>query len=207
MSFVEREKEIEARRQFVKSVVVGAAGIVVAGSLAACSTGETPSGAGKNEPMSDAGKVETKSRAMTKEQYLEYVDHFNNKRYDAVTSYFTPDITVEYYDNATGPQTPARTLNGPQGFIDNYKQLHETVKEVLELGDFLSTETRLFVELYTEFHTFKDTPATPGRPGRKKGDISVMTNWVMYDMQDGKMKRIRIAHWRNHDPKLAKYKG
>ena len=32
---------------------------------------------------------------MNRKQYLEYVEHFNNKRYDAVTSYFTPDITVE----------------------------------------------------------------------------------------------------------------
>ena len=27
---------------------------------------------------------------MKREQFLEYIDHFNNKRYDAVTSYFAP---------------------------------------------------------------------------------------------------------------------
>ena len=32
---------------------------------------------------------------MNREQYLEYVDHFNNRRYNAVTSYFAPDITVD----------------------------------------------------------------------------------------------------------------
>jgi hypothetical protein len=61
---------------------------------------------------------------MNREQFLEYVDHFNNKRYDAVTSYFTPDITVEY-----SSVWADRTLHGPQEFIDSYKSLHETVRE------------------------------------------------------------------------------
>ena len=65
----------------------------------------------------------------------------------------------------------------------------------------------LFAELYTEFHCFKDYPTTSFNP-LKKGDISIMTNWVVYNMTpDDKMKRIRIAHFRMHDPKTAKFKG
>jgi len=142
---------------------------------------------------------------MNREQYLEYVDHFNNKRYDKVTGYFAPDITVEYFDNAYGPQFPARTLHGPEEFAANYKALHEHTREVLELGDFMAEGDLVFVELYTEFHTFKNAPAS----GQlwKKGDITIMTNWVMYNLdENGKMKRIRIAHFRNSDPKTAKYK-
>lgn len=141
---------------------------------------------------------------MNREQYLEYVDHFNNKRYDAVTSYFAKDITVEYFDNAYGSQVPARTLHGPEEFAASYKALHEHTREVLELGDFMVDGNLLFAELYTEFHTFKDAPESAGQP-RKKGDVSIMTNWVVYDMEGDKMKRIRIAHFRNHDPKTAKY--
>ena len=63
----------------------------------------------------------------------------------------------------------------------------------------------LFAELYTEFHVIKDSPATPVGVGRNKGDVSIMTNWVLYDLEGGKMKRIRIAHFRNHDPKTAKF--
>jgi len=153
-------------------------------------------------PMSTA---KPKSRAMTREEYLEYVACFNRKDFEAVASYFTPDITVEYYDNATGPKVPARTLYGPKEFIENYKALTSTVKEVLELRDYLSTEDRVFAELYTEFHPFKDTPTSEGRQAWKKGEPVLSTNWVMYDMVDGKMKRIRIAHWRLHEPKTAKY--
>jgi len=63
----------------------------------------------------------------------------------------------------------------------------------------------VFVELYTEFHTFKDVPASGQQ--WKKGDITIMTNWVMYNLdENGKMKRIRIAHFRNSDPETARYK-
>lgn len=143
---------------------------------------------------------------MNREQYLEYIDHFNNKRYDSVTSYFAPDITVEYFDNASGQQFPARTLHGAEEFAKNYKSLHAHTREILELGDFMSQGELVFAELYTEFHTFKNSPESSDRP-RKKGDISIMTNWVMYNLdENGKMKRIRIAHFRNHDPETAKYK-
>jgi len=142
---------------------------------------------------------------MNRKQYLEYIDHFNNKRYDALKSYFTPDITVEYFDNAFSTQYPARTLHGPEEFAANYKSLHEHTREVLELGDFMSEGDLLFVELYTEFHTFKDAPASASQRW-KKGDVNIMTNWVMYNLdENGKMKRIRIAHFRNHDPKTAKF--
>jgi hypothetical protein len=139
---------------------------------------------------------------MNREQFLEYIDHFNNKRYDAVTSYFAPDVTVEYFTIPVDPTT-ARTLHGRQAFIDSYKTLHECVREALELGEFIATEDRLFVELYTEFHCFKDYPTFMGG-GLKKGEVSIMTNWVLYNLEDGKMKRIRIAHFRMHDPKTAR---
>lgn len=140
---------------------------------------------------------------MNRDQYLEYIDHFNNKRYDAVTSYFAPDVTVEYFTNPGDLSTPARTLHGRQEFIDSYKALHEHVREALELGDFMVNDNLLFAELYTEFHCFKDFPNFLGRT-LKKGDVAVMTNWVLYNLEGGKMKRIRIAHFRMHDPKLAK---
>ena len=144
---------------------------------------------------------------MKKEDFLKYVDHFNNKRYDDIVSYFAPDITVEYYDNALDPTSPARTLHGPQAFIENYKKLHENVVEVLEVRDYISDDKYLFVELWTEFHAFNDMEASPARPALKKGETMMMTNFILYNLEGGKMKRIRIAHWRNHPSEEAKYKG
>jgi hypothetical protein len=142
---------------------------------------------------------------LNRKKFLEYIGHFNKKEYDKVTGYFAPDVTVEYFDNAYGPYAPAHTVHGPKEFIDNYRSLHEHTKEALELGMFMAEGKQMFVELYTEFITFKDPPA--GASQWKKGDITIMTNWVVYDFDDkGKMKRIRIAHFRNSDPKTAKYK-
>lgn len=196
MVIAEKEMEGSSRRSFVREAAAGIAGMAVLGSLS-CSQG--------NAPTSEALKAELKNRPMTREQYLEYVACFNRKDFEAVAGYFTPDITVEYYDNATGPRVPARTLRGPQEFIANYKALSSMVKEVLELRDYLSTEDRVFAELYTEFHPFKDSVPSEGRQQWKKGEPVISTNWVMYDMVDGKMNRIRIAHWRLHDPETAKF--
>jgi hypothetical protein len=141
---------------------------------------------------------------MNKEQYLEYIDHFNNKRYDALASYFSPDLTVEFFSDWGLPGTPAATMQGRQGFIDAYRELHQHVREVLELGVFLTKGNEMFADLYVEFHCFKDHPSVLGRP-MKKGEVKIMTNWVLYDLENDKINRIRIAHYRMHDPKLAKY--
>jgi hypothetical protein len=142
---------------------------------------------------------------MNKKQFLKYIDHFNNKKYDAVMGYYVQDVTFEFYDNATYSGPPARTLHGLQEFIDSYKSLHKYVREVLELRDFLSKGNMMAAELYTEFHCYKDAPALYGSPARKKGEVRVMTNWVIYNLEAGKIKHIRIAHFRMHDPKLAKF--
>jgi len=140
---------------------------------------------------------------MNREEFLTYVDHFNHKRYSALTGYFAPDVTVEYYDDATYTGAPARTLHGPQEFINHYKALHEHTREGLELGAFISSGDLMLVELYTEFHTFRDPPANSGRTW-KAGDVTIMTNFVLYNFEGEKMKRIRIAHFRMHDPKTAR---
>ena len=101
-------------------------------------------------------------------------------------------------------QQPSRTLHGPKEFEASYRALHEYVREVLELRDFMVEGNLLFAELYTEFHCFKDNP-TPRLLVLKKGEVSIMPNWVVYNMtNDDKMNRIRIAHFRMHDPKTAK---
>ena len=137
---------------------------------------------------------------MTRQEFLEYVDHFNNKRYDAVTSYFMPDCTVEYFSNMSNPRgSEPKTLHGPAEFIKSYSNLHDHVKELMELGFFIQQGNQLVVELYTEFHCFNDFVMNSGPI--KKGDVVIMTNWVVYDFEGDKFKRIRIAHFRMHDKK------
>jgi len=142
---------------------------------------------------------------MNRAQFEEYVGHFNNKRYDALVGYFSPDVTVEFFTPFSDPKVPAKTLHGAQEFVANYKRLHESMIEVLELRDFLAAGNLMAVELYTEFHCLKDYRELISGPV-KEGDAVIMTNWVIYNMDaNDKMKRIRIAHFRMHDPKEAKF--
>ena len=139
---------------------------------------------------------------MNRQQFMEYTQHFNAKRFDKVASYFCPDVTLEYPDNFQGAQIPGvtgKTLHGPQEFIANYQALTVNVREVLNVGAFLSRGKQFCVELITEFHVTR-TPAD-GHNGWKKGDVIVLNQIVLYDLDDaGKFKRIRIFHFRHLDP-------
>jgi hypothetical protein len=140
---------------------------------------------------------------MNREQFLEYVDHFNNHRWDKVTSYFRPDVVLEYPDSFGNPGSSARSLHGPQEFIDNYQALTANVREVLNLGAFMSEGNQFFVELITEFHVFRDPPEGGTALG-KKGDVIVMNQCVLYDTDEqGKFRHIRIFHHRYLDPAVA----
>jgi hypothetical protein len=144
---------------------------------------------------------------MNRKQFMKYVGHFNHHRWDKVTSYFTPDVTLEYPDNFMGSQIPGvtgNTLHGPKEFIANYKAITANVREVLNVGAFISRGRQFCVELITEFHVFQTPPS--GAPGArwKKGDIHVLNQIVLYDLDEkGKFKRIRIFHHRHLDPKTA----
>ena len=145
---------------------------------------------------------------MNRQQFLEYTDHFNNHRWDKVVSYFCPDVTIEYPDSFMGMQThgvTGNTLHGPKEFIANYKAIAANVREVLNVGVFISRGRHFCVEFITEFHVFQTPPG--GSPGNqlKKGDVIIMNQNVLYDLDEkGKFKRIRIFHHRYIDPSKAK---
>ena len=140
---------------------------------------------------------------MNREQFLEYVDHFNNRRWDKVTSYFRPDVVLEYPDSFGNRGSTARSLHGPQEFIANYQAITANVREVLNLGAFMAEGNQFFVELITEFHVFRDPPEGASAMG-KKGDVIVMNQCVLYDTDEqGKFQRIRIFHHRYLDPAVA----
>ncbi len=142
---------------------------------------------------------------MTREEFLEYMDHFNNHRWDKVTSYFGEDFTLEYPDSFGHPGSPANTLHSPQEFIANYQAIASTTREVLNLGAFMELGNQFFVEFVTEFHVFADAPEGVHSLG-KKGDVIVMNQCVLYDVDEkGKFKRIRIFHHRYLDASYAKH--
>jgi hypothetical protein len=84
---------------------------------------------------------------MNREQFLEYAEHFNNRRFDKVASYFCPDATLRYPDNFMGAQPPGfagKTLVGPMEFIANYEALTSNIREVLNVGAFFSDDRQFW---------------------------------------------------------------
>jgi hypothetical protein len=187
----------KSRRKFVKNATVGVAGAAVMGS---------PSCSESAALTRDRPQTESSGRAMTREQFLKYIDYFNRKDFESVASYFNPDVTVEYPDNFMGPQTTtARTLRGPKEFIKNYQALTAKTREVLNLGVFLSQGNHFCVELITEFTPLKTPAAGAAGTQSKEGETRILNQCVIYDLDEkGKFKRIRIFHHRHLDPETAK---
>ncbi|MGD0956509.1 MAG: nuclear transport factor 2 family protein [Candidatus Acidiferrales bacterium] len=139
---------------------------------------------------------------MDEQSFLKYIDHFNNKRYEEVMKYYDPDVSIEYPTMLVNPSAPPVTRKGRAGFLEQYQVLHQHCREALEVGALLMDGNMIAAEMYTEFHFFKDYPNFSGR-AMKAGDVYITTNWCIYTVENDKFKRIRVAHFRLHDPKTA----
>ena len=140
---------------------------------------------------------------MTREEFEIYVDHFNNKRFDDVLSYFADDVEVQYFSPLKKGAYEQRIFYGKDAFRERYEILHKTLREVMKLGKFVCDGDNIFVELWTEFHAFEDSPNfSVGH--LKVGDVAIANNFVLYWLnEEGKFKKIRIAHHRIHDASEA----
>jgi len=138
-----------------------------------------------------------------KQKLLQYIDHFNNKRYDEVMAFYDPDVVIEYPTMLAAPNDPPVTRRGREGFLEQYVELHKHCREALEVLTVIQEGDMIAAEMYTEFHFFKDYPNFSGRT-MKAGDVYITTNWCIYTVENEKFKRIRVAHWRKQDPKTAR---
>lgn len=124
---------------------------------------------------------------MTRDDYLRYIDHFNNKRYDQIAPYYADDIEVNL---------STITLKGPQGIVAFYTDFHTYVREFVDVKYLVMDAGGVATELYTEFDCFRDYP-NPALPF-KKGDVRRVLNFVHYDLENGKFKRIRVARYHQY---------
>ena len=84
------------------------------------------------------------------------------------------------------------------------RSYNPNVKEVLNLGVFISRGRHICVELITEFEALGDYSGASSTQW-KKGNVRIMNQCVLYDLDEkGKFKRIRIFHHRHLDPKTVK---
>jgi hypothetical protein len=125
--------------------------------------------------------------AMTKADFLRYLDAFNNKRYDDLVPFYAPDVEVNL---------PGLTLRGPQEIVGFYKDFHTYVREFVEARYLVVDASGVAVEMYTEFECFRDYPNE--KLPFKKGEVRRLLNFVHYDLENGRFKRIRVARYQQY---------
>lgn len=124
---------------------------------------------------------------MTKEEFRRYLDHFNNKRYENLAPYYADDVDLGL---------PAFSLKGQQQIVAFYKDFHLYVREFVEARYLVIDESGIAVEMYSEFECMRDCPNE--KLPFKKGELRRLLNFVHYDLEDDKFKRIRVARYQQY---------
>ena len=123
---------------------------------------------------------------MTRDDVLTYIDHFNNRRYEAFAAYYHPEVEVDY---------GYTIVRGPQGIIDFYKDFHQYFRETLEVRDLLIDGDKICAEYPSTFECIKDNDRLAAGP-MKVGDVVVSTNFIIYHLEDDKFRSIRIGRYK-----------
>jgi hypothetical protein len=120
------------------------------------------------------------------DHFLSYIAAFNAQDYDRMVTWYAHDVVLEL---------PRHSPRGPAEIKAHYVDLHRSLRELLRV-DWLSIgEDRLSFECYTEFHALADRPQFSLGPLRA-GQVLRCTNFVHYDVRDGKFAAIRVARYK-----------
>ena len=134
---------------------------------------------------------------MTRDEFLVYLGHLNNKEHDKINDYITDDIVLEFFDKPTMDKQTRKVLHGRDEYIAHFKALHSKVREVMDLGFFVYNGENLVVEIYVEFHALEDVDLQSVE--LKKGQVFCATHFLCYSFApDGRFNRVRIAHHMVH---------
>jgi ketosteroid isomerase-like protein len=131
--------------------------------------------------------VDNVQRAMTLEEFSAYMDAFNRGEYDKFSSYYDPEVVLTIAGRTE--------LRGPQAICDFYAQVKSQTRRTIQIRNFVSSPGRIAVELESEFLALQDLPDFTAGP-MKKGDRLAVHTLVLYELQDGRFRRIRSASLR-----------
>jgi len=113
-----------------------------------------------------------------------YIGHFNAKRYEQQIAYYAPDIIYN---------VGSLTLTSPRQVADFYADFHQYVKERVEIKRAAIDADTVAVAVHGIFEPFKDYV----RNGLtfKSGTITDIVSFVFYQLQDGRIHRIRMTRY------------
>jgi hypothetical protein len=128
--------------------------------------------------------------AMTAEQFSSYIDAFNRDDVATYGDYYAPDVVLVLAGKTE--------LRGRQAIFDFYKSVKSQTHRTIRINKFVATPEHIAVELESEFLALQDLPEFTAGPMRPGGRIFINT-FVLYDLRDGKLSRIRSALFRKID--------
>lgn len=126
------------------------------------------------------------SQEMSREAYNDYLAKFNAND-PTFIEYYHPDATLEL----SGSE-----IRGAQGIKDFYADVKKYIKETVEVTTYIYDGKQLAVEIPTTFEVIADWDNSFWGVDLKKGQVLRVVSWGIYDIEDGKFKRIRTARYR-----------
>jgi len=123
---------------------------------------------------------------MTREAYNDYLAKFNAND-STFIEYYHPDVTLEL----SGSE-----IRGAQGIKDFYADVKKYIKETVEVTTYIYDGKQLAVEIPTTFEVIADWDNSFWGVDLKEGQVMRVVSWGIYDIEDGKFKRIRTARYK-----------
>ena len=78
---------------------------------------------------------------MDQQKFLNYIDHFNHKRYDEVMAYYDPEVVIEYPTMLANPKASPVTRTGRAGFLQQSVTLRQPAAKLWKSAIFCWIET------------------------------------------------------------------
>lgn len=126
------------------------------------------------------------AQEMSRAAYNDYLTKFNAND-SSFIEYYHPDVTLEL---------SATEIRGAQAIKDFYAEVKKYIKETVEVTAYIHDGNQLAVEIPTTFEVIADWDDSYWGIDLKKGQVLRIVSWGIYDIEDGKFKRIRTARYK-----------
>lgn len=123
---------------------------------------------------------------MSRADYDEYLELFNAND-PSFIKFYHPDVVLELGSSE---------IRGAEGIKDFYANVKKYIKERVDVTTYITDGSQLAVEIPTTFEVIADWEDSFWGVPLKKGQVLRIVSWGIYDIEDGKFKRIRTARYR-----------
>jgi hypothetical protein len=126
---------------------------------------------------------------VTEAEFRAYIDAFNRDDFDAYAAFYADDVEIAYRGGEL-------VVRGKDAIVSRYRDLHQTVRQHLEIQFVACSERHVAGEMHSSFTALADMPDFIVRP-MKAGETARIHTFVHYDLDHaGKFRRIRSVRYR-----------